>query len=65
MRKREDAPELPSPRIRSVRRVIIEESSGSKTAQEFSDLGQAIQFARKVAGWPTLELVQIQLRDDD
>jgi hypothetical protein len=65
MLKRENAPEIPLPTIRNVRRVIIEESSGSKTAHEFSDSGQAMQFAREAAGWPRLELLQIQLRDDD
>jgi hypothetical protein len=64
MDKRENAPEISSPKIRSVRRVIIEESSGSETAYEFSDPGQAMKFARKKAGWPRLELLQIHRRDD-
>jgi hypothetical protein len=63
LKKRKNAPEIPPGKIlKNTRKVIIEEPSGSKTAYKFSDPGEAMEFARRIAGWPRLELLQVRLR---
>ena len=43
--------------------VAITDKSGNTTAHEIPNKGQRFKVARKAAGWPKMELVQVQLRD--
>jgi hypothetical protein len=60
MRKFHRTGETSSRKQSYVVRVIIEKSDGIEIARKFSGPRQAMKFARKAAGWPKLELVQVR-----